>query len=132
MIFVKGRINRRSLLVGWLTTLIIIVGLYISIVELIGMNSRFVYPIGYTLWYTLVFINASFYIRRLHDIGKSGYYYWVWCLLGLIPLIGNFLIVLGLIYLLLKKGEKKTNIYGRPPEPKFKSNALFSLVSRND
>jgi uncharacterized membrane protein YhaH (DUF805 family) len=46
-------------------------------------------------------------IRRLHDIGRAGW----WCLLSLVPLINYVLIG----YLLLKKGAADTNRYGSPP-----------------
>ena len=49
-------------------------------------------------------------IRRLHDIGKSGY----WLLLGLIPLIGA--IVLLIMFCFPSKPEE--NIWGHPPNIK--------------
>ena len=48
-------------------------------------------------------------VRRLHDIGKSGW----WILLSLIPLIGTII----LIIFFIKDGEIGTNRYG--PNPKF-------------
>ena len=46
-------------------------------------------------------------IRRLHDLGHSGW----WCLLGLIPLVN---LILG-IYLLFFKGETGPNRFGPDP-----------------
>ena len=46
-------------------------------------------------------------VRRLHDIGKSGW----WVLLHLIPVIG-FLVML---YFYLQPSEPGTNEYGPPP-----------------
>ena len=46
-------------------------------------------------------------IRRMHDLGKSGW----WLLIGLIPILG-FLIVL---YWFVSEGEDETNFYGEVP-----------------
>ncbi len=46
-------------------------------------------------------------VRRLHDIGKSGW----WILIGLIPLIG-WLIA---IYWATKEGQAESNNWGAPP-----------------
>jgi len=45
--------------------------------------------------------------RRLHDIGRSGW----WQLLSLIPVIG----VLVLIYWYIQPGDPEANEYGPPP-----------------
>jgi len=45
--------------------------------------------------------------RRLHDIGKSGWF----MLIALIPVVGLYL-----IYLLAQEGERGSNAYG--PDPK--------------
>lgn len=55
-------------------------------------------------------------VRRLHDINKSGWYYFM----GLIPLVGGFI----LLYYLLKEGDKGENLYG--PDPKALENGLDS------
>ena len=47
-------------------------------------------------------------VRRLHDIGKNGWY----CLIYLIPLIGT----IWLIVLMCKEGQSGANQYG--PDPK--------------
>lgn len=47
-------------------------------------------------------------VRRLHDVGKSGWF----LLIALIPVIGFF----WLLFLLIKEGDKGTNAYG--PDPK--------------
>jgi uncharacterized membrane protein YhaH (DUF805 family) len=108
----QGRINRRSLFIGWLVSLVIVVSLFLSILDFIGGKNRFIYPIGYVFYYTFALFIASFMVRRLHDIGKSGFYY----LLSLFPIIGSFFFMFGFIYLLLKGGEEKANRYGIKPE----------------
>ena len=54
----------------------------------------------------LIFLipNISVSVRRLHDVGKSGYYYF----LNLIPIIGTLI----LIYYYLKDSEPDSNEYG--------------------
>ena len=47
------------------------------------------------------------HIRRLHDVGKSGW----WVLLQIVPLIGTLV----LLYFLVKPSEKGTNKYGPQP-----------------
>ncbi len=66
---------------------------------------------GYlTLLYSMaVFIpSLAVTVRRLHDIGKSGW----WYLVGLIPFIGG----IWLLFLLVKEGVPQENEYG--PNPK--------------
>ena len=46
-------------------------------------------------------------VRRLHDTGRSGWYYFV----GVIPLVGGFI----LLFLLAGMGESGSNRYGPPP-----------------
>jgi len=46
-------------------------------------------------------------VRRLHDIGKSGW----WLLIGFIPLIGGLI----LIYFYVKSGDAGSNEYGEAP-----------------
>lgn len=47
-------------------------------------------------------------VRRLHDIGKSGWWYFV----GLVPFVGGII----LIFFLARKGDEGWNDYG--PDPK--------------
>ncbi|AMO23453.1 DUF805 domain-containing protein [Ramlibacter solisilvae] len=58
---------------------------------------------------SLVFLIPSLAVgaRRLHDIGKSGW----WMLLGLIPVIGWLV----LIYFAIQPGQPGANEYGQPP-----------------
>jgi uncharacterized membrane protein YhaH (DUF805 family) len=46
--------------------------------------------------------------RRLHDVGKSGW----WLLVSLVPLLGLIL----LIYWTVQPGEAGANTYGAPPD----------------
>jgi uncharacterized membrane protein YhaH (DUF805 family) len=56
----------------------------------------------------IIRLNAAVSIRRLHDIGKSG---WFW-FIGLIPIVNLYLVYLTCI----KKGDVGHNQYG--PDPK--------------
>jgi uncharacterized membrane protein YhaH (DUF805 family) len=46
-------------------------------------------------------------VRRLHDTGRSGWYYWI----SLIPIIGGFI----LLWMLIQPSEARQNAYGPPP-----------------
>jgi uncharacterized membrane protein YhaH (DUF805 family) len=52
--------------------------------------------------------SLSVLVRRLHDIGKSGW----WFFIGYIPFIGNF----WLLYLVCKDGDNRENSYGNNPK----------------
>jgi uncharacterized membrane protein YhaH (DUF805 family) len=96
----EGRINRRNWVYG-----MVILNLIIAIFTvLIGSD----YLILVSILPGLFAISHS--IRRLHDIGLSG---WFWLIIG-IPVI-NFLF---LLFLALKKGQDRENKYGPVPSPK--------------
>ncbi len=56
-------------------------------------------------------------VRRLHDIGKSGYF----ILVEMIPFIGS----LWLFLMLIKEGDRGPNIYGEDPNN-------FEIIDAND
>lgn len=55
----------------------------------------------------LLALSVSLYARRLHDVGKSGY----WALVSFVPLMN----LIFFVYLLFRTGETKKNSYGKPP-----------------
>ena len=59
-----------------------------------------------------VFI-LSFWVKRLHDVGRSGY----WVLFLLFPAVN----LLMFIYLIFAEGQRKDNKYGKP----FSSSLMF-------
>ncbi len=63
--------------------------------------------IGYIL--LLTWIGIAITVRRLHDLGRNGW----WFLISLIPLLNVLLI----IYLGFWKGEAGENLYGAPASP---------------
>jgi len=65
-------------------------------------------PVFENIWLLiLVFPSTALAVRRLHDIGKSDW----WYLISVIPLIG----VLVLIYWLIQPGTEGPNEYGPDP-----------------
>ena len=74
---------------------------------ILAMVTGFIHEYLYFL-VVLVFLvpMISAGVRRLHDIGKSG---WL-LLLGLIPLVG-----LVLIYFMVQPTQPESNAYGSPP-----------------
>jgi uncharacterized membrane protein YhaH (DUF805 family) len=115
-----GRIDRLAYLIGFLLCAaagLVAVGLVGLAGTLTDSNPHMIGPTGFVavgsvglagllslcvagVWFVLS-------IRRVHDIGHSGW----WSLLSLVPLINYVLIG----YLLLKKGSADTNRYGFPP-----------------
>jgi uncharacterized membrane protein YhaH (DUF805 family) len=61
----------------------------------------------FVVWAALIIPSLAVFVRRLHDSGKSG---WFW-LLGLIPLVGPII----LIVFLVAAGDPGENQYGAPP-----------------
>lgn len=99
----EGRARRKEIWGFMLfATLIYFVLLFLVTVGII--------PEGVTYFYALIVFlpNLAVNIRRLHDLGFSGW----WLLAGLIPFVG----LLGAIPLLFEEGEKRRNKYG--PNPK--------------
>jgi uncharacterized membrane protein YhaH (DUF805 family) len=76
-----------------------------SIVALV-LDSEFESPgVAYFVYNVFLFVpGLAVTIRRLHDIGKSGWF----ILIGLVPVIGP----IGLLALTLKRGEDGPNAYG--------------------
>lgn len=99
----NGRARRKEY---WMFTLVNIV-ISIALTVIFSMISAKLLPLAnlYSLAVLLPALGVT--VRRLHDIGKSG---WM-ILIGLIPLVGLYL-----IYLLAKDSDPGQNAYG--PNPK--------------
>ncbi|MCG8473604.1 MAG: DUF805 domain-containing protein [Desulfobacterales bacterium] len=99
----SGRARRMEYWMFNLISFLIVLGLELIDVA-IGTGGIFsmIYALGVALPSLAVFV------RRLHDIGRSGW----WLLIALVPLLG----ALVLLYWTFKDGEYRTNEYG--PNPK--------------
>lgn len=123
----KGTIKRGKF---WVTILLIIIQ-NIILLTLASIGLKMISANEYT--YSLLVLYASMGIgllnffpswtlavRRLHDIGKSGF----WLFLLLVPLIGSLVILI--FYLLPSKPAEKGNKYAiqniKKPEPKKDTN----------
>jgi len=97
----EGRANREEF---WYFVLFNII-ISILIVIILGEDISNIYSL-------LVLIPAlAVAVRRLHDIGKSGW----WGLISLIPFFG----IIWLIILLAQKGDEEENEYGKQSKGKF-------------
>jgi uncharacterized membrane protein YhaH (DUF805 family) len=103
----NGRTSRKEF---WMFVLFNIIFSVAAVIldNILGLSSDSGYGIFSGL-YSLVMILPALgaEIRRLHDIGKSGW----WIFISLVPLIG----AIWLLVLLAKEGDPGDNAYG--PEP---------------
>ncbi len=105
----SGRARRREY---WMFVLFnVIFGIVANIIDgIIGTNGL----IG-GLYSLVVLVPAlAVSVRRLHDVGKSGW----WILICLVPVIG----ALYFLYLTILEGQQGTNEYG--PNPKEVNNTI--------
>lgn len=106
----SGRARRREFWSFALVNVVIAIGLMVvagilgSVADVLGMLGMLAYYL-YTLAVLLPGLAVG--VRRLHDTGRSG----AWMLLGLIPLVGLYL-----LYLFAVEGDAGPNPYG--PDPK--------------
>lgn len=107
----SGRARRKEY---WMFCLFnVIVGIILEIIDsAIGLT----FPVGIVelgilgaIYSLLLFIpGLAVCVRRLHDIGKSGWFY----LIGLIPFVGAIILLIWFC----KEGEHKTNKWGDDPK----------------
>jgi uncharacterized membrane protein YhaH (DUF805 family) len=113
----KGRIGRLRFLAWSLVASAAFLAAFfallttVSIVSLMVSHPSFLTGLGFStlLGLTILFVNLSIGVQRLHDLGWSG---WLW-LLSLIPLVGGLLTLL----LMILPGPREANRYGPPPPP---------------
>ena len=114
----NGRARRKEY---WMFALVnIIISWSLSLLDLV-LGTTFFYIIS--LIYTLLFFIPSLavLVRRLHDIGKSGWFF----LVALIPLVG----VIWLLVLLCMEGESRPNKWGENPKGIGNDNAINQIGS---
>ena len=87
----------------------LILGIIAGIITAIFNTNIFMYIVNVILLFVFFLFSLPLAVRRLHDIGKSGWF----ILLGLIPIVG-FII---LLYFYCQDSQRETNEYG--PSPKY-------------
>lgn len=99
----NGRASREEYWLFFLFNMIFsVVAFIVDSILGTGMVIYLLYLIILTIPHLAVFV------RRMHDIGKSG----VWFFIGIIPIIG----AIWLLILLFKESESKENQYGPVPK----------------
>lgn len=105
----KGRARRKEF---WLFILFYFIFYVLAVVldNVLGITIDYMYvgPVTSMLSLVMIIPNLSVTVRRLHDIGKSGWFIFI----GLIPVIGS----IWLLVLMFKNSQSGTNEYG--PNPK--------------
>tara|TARA_B100000768_G_scaffold172723_1_gene181259 strand:+ start:397 stop:786 length:390 start_codon:yes stop_codon:yes gene_type:complete len=109
----NGRARRKEY---WMWTLsVTIVFIFAMILDnLLGLNFELMgQDLGYGWIYLIAGIahlipGLAVVVRRLHDVGKSGWFYFI----VLIPIIG----ILWMLILLCSDGKKEDNKWGRNPK----------------
>lgn len=121
----NGRIGRIRLLAfgviwGLITTLLYIIGILLG--SALGAGAVSVI-LAIIFIFTLPAAIYSYIIlprRRLHDIGKSGW----WLLLLIVPLAN----ILLLLYMYFTRGDEGVNAYGLPPAPYTQTEFWLALL----
>ena len=105
----SGRARRKEYWIFSLINYIIIFFLYILQIVMIESTLWLIFPIIFFLYAVAVFLpGLEVNIRRLHDIGKSGW----WYLIYLIPIIG----AIWLTVLMCLDSEPGENQWGENPK----------------
>lgn len=104
----KGRTSRKEF---WMFVLFSVIFGVVAVIldSIFGLRDDYTgygfFSIVFSLAVMLPSLSAE--VRRLHDIGKSGW----WMFITLVPLIGS----IWLIILLVKEGNQGENEYGEAP-----------------
>ena len=102
------------------------VGLILIVGPIIALVGRDYWPAGMSLFSTLYILallipGLAVMVRRLHDVGKSGWYYFV----GLIPIVGP----IWLLVLMCTEGDRGPNAYGLDPKQYGYENQVSSNIN---
>lgn len=104
----SGRARRKEYWMFQLFNMIIITVLY-TLATTTGKTIGSLFMVIYSLYALGVFLpSLGVLIRRLHDVGKSG----VWFFIALVPLIGG----IWLLILTCTEGNSGPNSYGSDPK----------------
>ena len=106
----QGRITRQQYVIT--TTVIVVVGYAVAFAAgfgagMAGASEEVGTALGIVIGAAMGIVQALLVVRRLHDIGKPGWHYWLFY----VPLYN---IYLGLV-LLFTPGEQGSNSYGPNP-----------------
>ncbi len=96
----KGRASRSEY---WYLVLFYFLLYGVAVVMAVIDSTGIGVSIVFLTWLVFVIPGISALVRRLHDTGKSGWWYWI----SLIP-FGGFVV----IYFLTQEGESRDNVYG--------------------
>ena len=110
----NGRASRSEY--WWFVLFNFIVNIVTFVIDL-TLGSMITYDMGYVgliAFLALLLPTVSVSVRRLHDIGKSGW----WILLAIIP-IDNFIGIFVIIVFTIMEGEEQPNQYGNVPTNTF-------------
>ena len=108
----QGRLNWENWLAGWLAG--ITVSLVVMFLEKVVFEPNTLGGITALIFlYLTLFFLISISVRRLHDIGKSGW--------------GGLLGMRGWWTDYFEEGQKIVNKYGKPPKPGIDIKKLFGL-----
>ena len=106
----KGRASRSEY--WWFTLFNLIVNIITFAIDT-TLGTMITYDIGYVGFIALLALippSISVCFRRLHDLGKSGW----WILIAIIPIV-NFIGIFVFLVFTLMEGEKQPNQYGNVP-----------------
>jgi len=106
----QGRITRQQYVIT--TAVIVVVGYAVAFAAgfaagMVGAGEDATSALGFIIGCGISIVQAFLVVRRLHDIGKPGWHYWLF----FVPLYN---IYLGLV-LLFTPGEQGSNSYGPNP-----------------
>ena len=110
----NGRASRSEY--WWFVLFNFIVNIVTFVIDL-TLGSMITYDMGYVgliAFLALLLPTVSVSVRRLHDIGKSGW----WILLAIIPIV-NFIGIFIIIVFTIMEGEEQPNQYGNVPTNTF-------------
>jgi uncharacterized membrane protein YhaH (DUF805 family) len=112
----QGRVTRTDIIVMYILTPVLIFLALVPFTLILGTLLQsgaiedpavpmVIFVLIASIYYSIIIVLMS--IKRLHDTGKSGAYYWV----TIIPMIGPFI----LLYFLFESPDVGPNMYGPDP-----------------
>ena len=109
----KGRARRKEYwsFVLFTVIIIILVGIVAGVLDnVLGLSGTLTAALVTIVDLGLILPSISVLVRRLHDIGKSGWWFWV----SLIPVVGGIIL---LVFMFLDS-QPGSNAYGSNPKGK--------------